>query len=179
MGWKETWRETVDSFVRELRGPDGAPAPDDAGIGVDGLARAIALARAEAGAVRHELERTELRLAEEERAAAVCVRRRELADRIGDSDTAAVAARFQHRHEERAALLRRKRDVLRDESALTRVELEELLDLARDVDGPIGADAPAPPAGSEVDDAAFRDLDQRRRERAANERLDELKRRGG
>lgn len=173
MGWKETWRETVESFVRELRGPEAEPRA--AGHGVeDGLARAIAGARAEAAAVELELQRTEDRLTDEEAAAAVCLRRREMAERIGDVDTAAIAARFRNRHEERAALLRRKRDVLRDERALTRIELAELLDLAR-------ADAPqdaAEPFSGEVDDAGFRDLEVRRRERDAQERLDELKRRG-
>lgn len=174
MGWKETWRETVESFVRELRGAEDAPG-SAAGVDGDGLSRAIAAARAEASAVERELHRTEDRLLDEESAAAVCLRRREMAERIGDRDTAAVAARFQNRHEERAALLRRKRDVLRDERSLTRVELEELLDLAR-AEQPLDAGETVPT--DDVDSGAFRDLEERRRERAADERLEELKRRG-
>ena len=162
MGWRETWRETMESFVRELRADDG-----DAGLpGDDPVVRAVAGARAELTAVERELSRTVERLDHEEAAAAVCARRREMADRIGDASTATVAARFQHRHEERAALLRRKRDVLRDERALARIALEELGELLR-----------AEPA-SDVDDDGFRDLEDARRERAAAERLDELKRRG-
>lgn len=176
MGWKETWRQTVESFVRELRGPDEASGPAVAGGAGDGLSRAIAAARAEASAVERELHRTEDRLSDEESAAAVCLRRRELAERIGDRDTARVAARFQNRHEERAALLRRKRDVLRDEQSLTRVELEELLDLARTEAPPPAVETMAPDG---IDGGAFRDLEERRRERAAEERLEELKRRGG
>lgn len=134
MGWRETWRETVESFVRELRGPG---EPTDAGAD-DALARAIADARAEVTAVERDLHATEDRLGEEESAAELCRRRRELAERIGDRDTAAVAARFERRHEERAALLRRKRDVLHDERGLARTELNELLDFVRGEDAATG-----------------------------------------
>lgn len=181
MGWRETWRETVESFLRELRADEvgGAAGAEDPAV------RAVAAARAESAVIERELHRVADRLAEEEAAAGVCRRRRQLAERIGDTDTATIAARFQHRHEERAALLRRKGDLLRDERALAHIELDELMELMRtlavDPAGPADRGDPAresAPARVDVDSAGFRELDERRRERAAAERLEEMKRRG-
>lgn len=126
MTWRDTWRETVESFMRELHGVEASPAPPG-----DAVVRAIANARTAAAVVERELRRTEERLAAEEEAVAVCRRRQELAERIGDRDTAGVAERFGRRHAERVAVLRRKREVLRDEHALARQELSELVELAR------------------------------------------------
>jgi hypothetical protein len=54
-----------------------------------------------------------------------------MASRIGDHETATIAARFGRGHAARAEVLQRKHEVLRDELALTRVVLNDLLDLAR------------------------------------------------
>lgn len=126
MTWRETWRQTVESFMRELRGSevDAAPAQD-------AVVRAIAEARAAVRLAERELLHVEERLARDEEAAEACRRRRELADRIGDAGTAAIAERFERRHRQRVELLRRKSAVLHDEHALARGELAELLELAR------------------------------------------------
>ena len=128
MSWRETWRATVESFLREL---DGADDGMDARAPVDPIVSAIAGARAEVSSVERELASVAQRLAHEEQAAAMCERRRALAERIGDVDTAAVAERFRARHAARAAVLTRKRDVLRDELVLARSALNDLLDYAR------------------------------------------------
>ena len=126
MSWRETWRETVESFRRELRG--SASLEDGA---ADTLVRAVAEARSAAARVETELAHVEGRIASEEQAAAACARRRELAARIGDEGTAGVAERFERRHRQRLAVLRRKREVLSDEHALACRELAELLEAAR------------------------------------------------
>jgi len=134
MSWRDTWRETVASFLREVRDP--AATPDEA----DPVVSAIAAARGEVAAVERELAGVEARHGHEEQAAAMCERRRTMAERIGDTDTATVAERFRRRHAERAALLSRKAAVLRDEVALARASLNDLLDYARaaHVTGPPG-----------------------------------------
>ena len=128
MSWRETWRETVESFLREVRDPadPGAAIP-----AADPVAGAIAGARAELRELERQLEATRARLDGETEAAAMCERRRAQAERIGDADTARVAARFGRRHADRAEVLTRKAAVLGDELALARRSLAELLDLAR------------------------------------------------
>lgn len=127
MSWRQTWRETVESFLREVRDPDD---PGTAGGG-DALVAAIAAARQEGARLERELEATGRSAGEEAHAAEDCMRRHELALRIGDRETAAIAERFGRRHRERSEVLERKHDVLRDELALARAALNDLLDLAR------------------------------------------------
>ena len=125
MSWRETWRATVESFLRELRDPDeGPPAPDP-------VVSAIAAARSEIVMLERDQAEAHNRLAAETDAAAVCERRREQAQRIGDADTARIAGAFARRHAMRAAVLRRKCAVLEEELTLARAALIELLDYAR------------------------------------------------
>ena len=133
MSWRDTWRATVESFLRELRDPDEAEAPATP----DPVVAAIAAARAEVVAVERELAAAEARLAVETDSAGVCERRREQAERIGDQDTARIAGSVGRRHAMRAAVLRRKCAVLDEELVVARAALNDLLDLARaDPDGP-------------------------------------------
>ncbi len=124
MGWRETWRETVESFLREVREPMLAGHADS-------VVGAIAAARAELETVEQELQVVEERRAHEQDAAALCARRQEQAERIGDRATADIAKRFRARHEEHAALLQRKEAVLREELTLASATLNELLDYVR------------------------------------------------
>lgn len=126
MSWRETWRETVESFLREVRDPDEPRADAE-----DPLVAAIAAARREIGELERELAGVGMRLEREHHSAEACGRRREMAARIGDEETARIAERFARGHAARADVLRRKREVLGDELALARVVLNDLLDLAR------------------------------------------------
>ena len=125
MSWRDTWRATVESFLREVRDPDeGSAAPDP-------VVSAIATARAEIVTLERDQASAEGRLAAETDAAGVCERRREQAERIGDAATARIAGAFGRRHAMRAAVLRRKCAVLEEELTLARATLNELLDYAR------------------------------------------------
>lgn len=189
MNWQRTWKDTVESFLRGLHGADGVEGSAERGRAEpDLLMDAVAAARGEAAAVETELRATESALASEEAGVADCVRRAELADRIGDTETVRIARRFEERHQRRVDLLRRKRAVLADERALCQRELDELIELLRRADPasePVSAATSEAPGRSDRDarrsavDAAFRDLEDEIRERNAGERLDELKRRGG
>jgi len=173
-GWKSTWRDTVENFLRELRGTE-----DD--VRRDAMADSIESARAALAQAVDELERAQARLAEETDAEAACRRRAGMARSIGDEDTASVADRFAARHAERIGVLARKLDVLREEAALWQRDAQEMLELYRQREGepaepadPIERRAPGDPLRGE-----FSRLDDLRRERAAEDRLEELKRRGG
>lgn len=134
MGWRETWRETVESFLREVRDPGEAEAASERSGGptaADPVVAALAQARAEIAAAERELAAARAREAAEAEAAALCERRRSQAERIGDADTARIAESFRQRHAARAAVMTRKCEVLEDELALASASLNDLLDYAR------------------------------------------------
>lgn len=193
--WKNTWRATVESFLRERRGSDR-----DARM--DAMADALHDARDRLRESEAQLDRAQAQLVREEGAAEDCRRRESMARRIGDDETAAVARSFAEGHERRAAVLRRKMDVLRDEVGLLRADLDEMLSIyraeSRSEAEETGGDAAASGAGRGSPEAGaagaapsegapsaphdplaaeFHDLDARRRARDAEARLEQLKRR--
>ncbi|MHB1222953.1 MAG: hypothetical protein ACYC2G_02735 [Gemmatimonadaceae bacterium] len=72
------------------------------------------------------LSRTRVRLAEERRELETVRRRRTLAERINDTETVSVAARFEAQHAERVAVLERKLAVQEEELVLVEREVAEM-----------------------------------------------------
>jgi hypothetical protein len=170
--FKHAWRQAVDNFWRELEADE--PAGD---------ARARAAYR-EVAVARKQIERLDREIGDcrrgrehEREQARVCARRERMARDIDDQETARIAAEYRVRHEERAAVLARKLDALRAEHRLCRRDLAEM----EKAMVALGPDLAVP----ELDDLSrhpredeFRDLEDAARQRAAAERLDELRRRG-
>ena len=128
MSWRDTWRETVESFLREVRDPeDPARIPGAS----DPVMEALARARGEVLGLERELAATDARRVAEAESAAACERRRMQAERIGDAETARIAEAFRTRHATRADVLTRKHAVLEEELTLAQAELNDLLDYAR------------------------------------------------
>jgi hypothetical protein len=172
--WKRAWRDAVSNFHRELAEEGDASAP----LHIRAMRRDVATVRGALQRLDTEIERAVRESATEEESLQACRRREQLALNIDDAETADIARDFAARHEERRAVLERKLAVLRDERAL----------LARDLDrmeAAIPATAPrthlgTTPDGSDADGASaadFEGLKRDARERAAAERLEELKRR--
>jgi hypothetical protein len=179
--WKQAWREAVENFRRELADDD---TPD--------ATRTRSMQR-EFGAAERALEKLDLEIrrtrreSEEEREnEQVCRRREEMARRINDEETVRIAVDFAERHAERAGVLERKVTVLVEERTL----------LARDLDGmKKSLEEQAGPGAAQVDDGAaaervrqrivererqdrdFSRLEREAREKAAEARLEELKKR--
>lgn len=76
--------------------------------------------------LRTGAEATRKRLTAERRELETVVRRKALAEGIGDAETVAVAARFEAHHLERVTLLQRKLEAEEGELALVERELEEM-----------------------------------------------------
>ena len=178
--WKQAWREAVENFQRELDG-DGGDETTRA-MRRDARVASEALVRLDA-----ELERARRDAATEREAESVCRRRETLAAKVGDAETARIAADFAGRHAERAAILERKVDVLEAERALLVRDVAQMREalVQRDADPQVtaapAAESPAAAAASaasprERDDFKFRKMEREARERAADERLEELKR---
>jgi hypothetical protein len=177
--WKQAWRQAVENFQREVRDTGSGAAPR-----VRAMEREIVSASGALHKLDDEIRRTTAEAAAEREAEQVCRRREGLAREAGDEETVRVAVEFGARHAERAAVLARKLEVLREERAL----------LARDVEEMRKVIAEAAPAAATVgtgtdphsdaldeeqarSDRDFSRLERDARERAATERLEELKRR--
>jgi len=121
---RNAFREAVDNFNKELNRDD---VPDV----VDGLLRQMHEEATDAKAQLHTLEeqiKKAIQLSEmEEKEATTCRRREEMARRIGDEDTATVAAEYAAKHEKRKEIQTRKALALREELELKRGEVEDML----------------------------------------------------
>jgi hypothetical protein len=176
--WKHAWREAVDNFRRELEeseADDGSPAH------VRAMRRELLTARSALDRLDREIGRARKDAEAERTEEATCRRREALARKVGDEETVRLAADFASRHAERADILERKVGVFEQERALLSRDLEEM---ERVMAAQPGADevlkeAPRPDVLEERarEDRDFARLDREARERAAEQRLEELKKR--
>lgn len=121
---RDAFRDAVDNFNKELNRDD---IPDM----VDGLLRQMHEEVTDAKAQLYTLEaqiKKAIQLSElEEKEVQTCRRREEMARRIGDEETANVAAEFAKKHERRKDIQARKALALREEMELKRSEVEDML----------------------------------------------------
>lgn len=174
--WKQAWRDAVENFHREAGGNTGAPPR------VRAMERELTSVSGALGKLDDEIRRATRDLAKEREAERICRRREGLAREVNDEETVRIAGEFAERHAERAAVLDRKITVLHDERALLSRDVEDmrrtLLELSPSAAAQGVGDGAAP--RSTQDDAHVRDfsrLEREARERAAEARLEELKRR--
>jgi hypothetical protein len=181
--WKQAWRDAVKNFWKELE-PEAYGADPARRIGA--MRRDLDAARAELDRIEADLGRARRQLAEERESETTCRRREELARGIGDDETARIAAEFAARHAERAAILDQKVRALEAEHALMRRDFQAMESAFATAAAEAGTDSgPAPSLDSpgvvpDDDDPRgeeFRRLEPEARERAAEARLEELKRR--
>jgi hypothetical protein len=107
-----------------------------------------------------------------------------MARRIGDEETVRIAIEFCARHAERAGVLERKAEVLTEERALLVRDLDSMEQTFAAQPDAAQVSAPGSPSSGRVleedrerEDRDFGRLEREARERAASERLEELKRR--
>ncbi|MGH7446421.1 MAG: hypothetical protein ACRELT_02600 [Longimicrobiales bacterium] len=175
--WKQAWREAVENFRREAGGgASGAPPR------IRAMERELTSVSGALGRLDEEMRRTKRDLSKEREAEQICRRREGLARGVNDEETVRIAGEYAQRHAERGAVLDRKLAVLEDERALLSRDVEEmrrtLLVLSPTAAAHNVSDGTA--ARSSQDDAHgpdFSRLEREARERAADERLEELKRR--
>lgn len=176
--WKQAWRQAVENFQREVRESEPGAVPR-----VRAMEREIVSASGALSKLDAEIHRTAADTAAERDAEQVCRRREGLARDVGDEETVRIAADFAVRHAERAAVLARKLEVLREERALLARDIDEMkkvIATATPASASVGAGAAGAAAqhgDGEGRDREFSRLEQDARERAAAERLEELKRR--
>ena len=171
--WKQAWRQAVENFQRELT--EGAPAAPR----LRAMERELVSASGALTRLAAEIRATQAELAKEREAEQVCRRREGLARDARDAETERIAAEYAVRHAQRAGLLERKVAVLEEERTLLThdvADMKRLVDQVAATSRTSVGSSPAPDTGFSRDDAMFSRLERDARERAADERLEELKR---
>jgi phage shock protein A len=121
---RQAFREAVDNFKEELNRDD---VPDV----VDGLLRQmqeeVVDTKAHIRTLEEQIEKA-VRMAEVEgKEVATCRRREGMARKIGDDETARLAAEYAEKHERRREIQEGKVRALREELEMKRQEVEEMM----------------------------------------------------
>jgi hypothetical protein len=175
--WKEAWRQAVENFRRELSGDEGT-----ADSKTRAMQREFTSAQSALDKLDGEIRRTRREAGEERENEQICNRREEMARKIDDEETVRIAAEFAVRHAERASILERKAEVLLQERGLVERDLESMKKVLADrgVSRP-GLNAEPKEELRQIfeerarENRDFSNLEREARERAAEERLEELK----
>jgi len=120
---REAFREAVENFRTELNRDQVPEAADRLLKAMEGE---LVQARAELNRLAGEAEETRKKAEGEENEARTCLRREELARRIGDTETAELAHSYAQRHLQRKDVLDQKASVLEREVEVQRREVEEM-----------------------------------------------------
>jgi hypothetical protein len=186
--WKQAWRDAVENFRRELD-PERYAAETTRQAAA--MRRDLGRAHTRARHLQAEIDATRLELSREHDEENRCRHRESLALKIDDHETARIANEYASRHAERAAVLQQKLDALTAELALLQRDLQIMQERLATIapaghdEALSGADAfhaepddfHTNPAGLHSEsDTEFDRLEQEARERAAEARLEELKR---
>lgn len=175
--WKQAWRQAVENFHREAGGGTAGAPPR-----IRAMERELTSASGALGNLDDEVRRTRRDLAKEREAEQQCHRREALARDVNDAETVRIAVEFAQRHAERAAVLDRKIAVLEDERSLLARDVAAMRERLEEI-APTGA-AHGVGDGAASTDAdhdsrstpEFTRMEREARERAADRRLEELKR---
>lgn len=186
--WKKAWQEAVSNFQRELEDEDDPATPAQIGA----MRRDLQAARRALDGLQLNVNQTQTELAEEEKQEQLCRRRGELAAGIGDEETVRIANQWAERHAQRATILRQKVEVLKAELSMRTDDLrtmegqlgeaQQALGLGGAVPGSSASQTaqqqvrnPAAEGVRQKQDQVFRNLEREAKEKAAEARLEELK----
>lgn len=170
--WKKAWSEAVSNFQKELADEEDLGTPTQ----VASMRRDFAAARRALDRLQLDLAQTEKEQAEEERQEQQARRRGELAAGIGDEETVRIANQWAERHGQRAAILRQKSEILRAELGMRGEDLSVMESQLKEAQAALGIGAVPDAADLPREDADYRRLNREAREKAAEARLEELKR---
>ncbi len=160
----ESLRETLSDLL------GGRVAPAERRVVIAEMKRALVMAKLGVEDLREGVELTRRKLAVEQEALATAARRRGLAEGINDAETAAVAARYEAQHAERAAVLERKLDAQEAEYGLAERDYDAMVVQLRQASAGVGAGMPLGATGPTDADLGLRD------DRPLNQELDGLAR---
>lgn len=125
---RNAFREAVENFNREL-GREGVTETVD-GL-LKGMEKEAVAARSGLESLKKQRKAARERAAAEGREAEVCRRRESLARKIGDTDTAGIAAQFADKHENRQRVLSDKAKAIEAEIHLLEAEYADMIEQIR------------------------------------------------
>lgn len=160
----ESLRETLSDLL------GGRVAPADRRAVITEMKRALVQAKLGVEDLREGVEVTRRKLAVEREALATATRRRGLAEGIGDAETAAVAARYEAQHAERAAVLERKLEAQEAECGLAERDYDQMVAQLKQASAGVGAGMPPGATGPTDEELGLPD------DRPLNAELDGLAR---
>jgi len=175
--------EKLRDSLRDAMNRASSPAEGRAVLAM--MRDAVVEAKVGVQQIQAALSKTQTQLERERQDLETVRRRGRLAAGVNDAETVRVAGQFEHKHQERIAVLEQKADSQRAELALAEQEVGEMtaqLHAMRAGVSPGSAaepiEDPTAPAGPNPD-TLRRDVDRAAREGQAERQLEELKRRMG
>jgi phage shock protein A len=163
---RDAFREAIENFKAELNKPfDDVTVPGTVDRLLHGMQNEVVEAKATLRTLHAQLEQTRQQVLRESSEESTCRRREELARKVGDEETARLAAEYAAKHARRREVLERKAAALDEEHAMRAAEVAEMLARVRE-------------AQEKRDTLAAADGDQETT-RAANELFDEIDRLAG
>lgn len=126
---RSAFREAVDNFNRELGRDD---VPEAVSKLLSAMRDEVTEAKTRLRDLEEGIERARAEAAREARDIETCDRREAMALKIGDEETARVAAEYREKHTARKNVLEKKAAALEEELRIRRAEIEEMLDKIRE-----------------------------------------------
>lgn len=121
---RDAFREALDNFNKELKREQ---VPETVDRLLVGMRDEIVGEKAQIAGLEEQLEKASAQTRLEAERGATCRRREELARRIGDEETATLAAEHAIKHEGHQALLQKKGDAIREELEFRRRTADEMV----------------------------------------------------
>jgi phage shock protein A len=123
--------EAIRNFRRELHRDE---VPEEVDRLVSGMRDEAADAKARLRELEDGISRARAEAAREAQEAETCRRRETMARKIGDEETAKIAAEFAEKHEQTRSVLEQKTAALEQELKLRRVQVEEMIGKIREAE---------------------------------------------
>ena len=129
----ESLKAAIDDLVR------GRVAPGDRREMIAEMKRSLVRAKLGAQDLREGVEHTRFKLAAEKEQLATVLRRKVLAEGIGDAETVALAATYEQKHAERSAVLERKLEAQEAEAMLAERDLADMMTRLKSASAGVGS----------------------------------------
>ena len=119
------FRKAVENFNEELNRNEFPEKADDL---IDAMKNEVTEATSHINALELQISKARDLMAEVGHSAETCYRQAEMAHRIGDTETTAVATQYAEKHEEHVRVLNDKIDALNAEILFLEEEVEEMVE---------------------------------------------------
>ncbi len=121
---RNAFREALDNFQKEL---NREAVPENVDKLLRGMIDEAADAKVRLRELEDEIARAEAEAEAEKKQAMTALRRRDMAERIGDAETVEVATKFAEKHGRRQVVLEQKVRALREEVEVRTSEIQDMM----------------------------------------------------